>query len=159
MMMPLCVYSDSIISFHAQQQSPDRGFKLMRTSYLNTRCTPDYARNCLSQVLFFRIEWLKEGPNRPYQGLWIGDYSAHGLEFLLFLQRTPKRLEVLKITGDPNVPRGEYSIVAEDIEDQLRISEDPEFRGSSVVKGYGQIAGTYFRGAQFVDVEGKILVI
>ena len=57
------------------------------------------------------------------------------------------------------MPRGEYSIVAEDIEDQLRISEDPEFRGSSVVKGYGQIAGTYFRGAQFVDVEGKILVI
>src|SRR5438270_235612 len=43
-------------------------------------------------------------PGKPYQGLWIGEYSAHGDELLLFLQRSPTMLEVIKISGDPNVP-------------------------------------------------------
>ena len=78
----------------------------------------------------------------------------HGLEFLLFLQRIPTRLEVIKITGDPNVQRGEYSIVAPHLDDS-RISGGPEFQGSAVVMGFGQIAETHFRNPQFTEVEGK----
>jgi len=96
------------------------------------------------------------GPG-PYQGLWIGDYSAHGLEFLLFLQRGPSRLEILKITGDPNVPRGEYSIVVPDMDDRIRVCEESEFQGSVVVPGWGQIAQTLFVSSRYTEVEGCLL--
>lgn len=39
--------------------------------------------------------------------------------------------------------------------DDPRISEEPEFQGSAVVVGFGQIAGTYFRNPQFTEVEGE----
>src|SRR5579859_7246386 len=65
----------------------------------------------------------------PYQGLWVGDYSAHGLEFLLFFQRTSDMLEAIKITGDSNVPMGEYSFICRDLTNPIRECEEHEFRG------------------------------
>ncbi|KAL8739034.1 MAG: hypothetical protein Q9190_007904, partial [Brigantiaea leucoxantha] len=112
---------------------------------------------------------------RPWQGIWVGDYSGHGCEFLLVIQRdadwnleppktsfpTPRhpaileaqregraprkvqpgedgscigRIEAIKLTGDPNVPRGEYTWIAEDIgaEGLLRIANEQMFRGARV---------------------------
>ena len=91
---------------------------------------------------------------KPFQGLWIGDYSAHGGEILLFLQRTPSKLEVIKVTGDRNVPRGEYSFVIPNMDGPNRICHEMEFTGLCAVQGWGQIAGTYFSHYHWVEVEG-----
>lgn len=102
---------------------------------------------------------------KPYQGIWVGDYSAHGCEFLLFLQRDTTnastasaetentewiphgRLEAIKLTGDPNVPRGEMSFAAEDIGQGgfVRVANDSLFRNARVVRSDGHVAGLGFR--------------
>jgi hypothetical protein len=83
----------------------------------------------------------------------VGDYAAHGVEFLLFLQRTPKMLEVVKITGDLNVPCGEYSFVALDLSVPVRVCEEREFRGCNAYPGVGQVAGMMFGSPRWIDVQ------
>ena len=97
---------------------------------------------------------LTTGVEKPFQGLWIGDYSNHGGEILLFLQRIPSQLEAIKVTGDLNVPRGEYSFVIPNMDDPSHISHEIEFRGVRAVRGWGQIAGMHFSYHQWVEVEG-----
>lgn len=159
---------------------------------------------------------------KPWQGIWVGDYSGHGCEFLLLLQRevdpniqpirastwdsfisedssdsdgeyapnvpvvptssssqpsSPParpvsanfatsnedaagtmdpscrgRLEAIKLTGDPNVPRGEYTWIAEDIgpEGYLRTASEQMFKGARVVKSLGHLAARDFRHARYV---------
>ncbi|KAF4157253.1 hypothetical protein CNMCM6936_001211 [Aspergillus lentulus] len=105
---------------------------------------------------------------KPYQGIWVGDYSAHGCEFLLFLQRDrddeasgssdePETgpdeiaqkgsLEAIKLTGDPNVPRGQISFIAPDIGPGgvVRVAEETLFRGCRIVRSKGHVAGLGFR--------------
>ncbi|KAI1632196.1 F-box domain-containing protein, partial [Biscogniauxia mediterranea] len=121
-------------------------------------------------------------PEKPWRGIWVGDYSGHGCEFLLMNQpNSPRedqqeplarfdneteeqfqarfqnervyrgRLEAIKLTGDPNVARGEYTFVADDLGDEgfVGIAEDPPFQGARVVKSRGHIASTGF-------IDGKI---
>ncbi|KAL1986784.1 hypothetical protein VTN96DRAFT_5649 [Rasamsonia emersonii] len=126
---------------------------------------------------------------KPYQGIWVGDYSFHGCEFLLFVQRDKApasgqassssasseqdgnaagsntteedkvieqgRLEGIKLTGDPNVPRGEISFVAEDIgpDGLIRIAEERIFQGARIVRSKGHIASRNFRNDQFIDAQ------
>ena len=161
---------------------------------------------------------------KPYQGIWVGDYSGHGCEFLLVRQRPvasgitlsrksstnslphgmsivetevetevesiesslagelenakrsfenrqskgkaansdPQeltsdeaisgRLEAIKLTGDPNVPRGEYTWIAEDIGPNglLRIANEQMFVGARMVRSWGRIAGRGFRHDRFI---------
>lgn len=134
--------------------------------------------------------------SRPYQGIWVGDYGAHGCEFLLVLQRDrepaesateyghstagasvssspsgvsrdyagfetgdygtviPKgSLEAIKLTGDPNVPRGEISFIADDIGDDglVRVADEDPFRGARIVASKGHLAGVGFRDDIFID--------
>ncbi|KKY29287.1 putative f-box domain protein [Diaporthe ampelina] len=116
--------------------------------------------------------------SQPWKGIWVGDYSAHGCEFLLITQSHPTpfdeaafdatrtedesaanfgqrkmdarryrgRLEAIKLTGDPNVPRGECTFVAEDLGEQgfvTTVDEEP-FRGARVVRSKGHVAQTGF---------------
>jgi len=121
-------------------------------------------------------------PEKPYRGIWVGDYSGHGCEFLLinqpeeagvsfdpesliqedneteeeFRQRKYDktvhrgRLEAIKLTGDDNVPRGEYSFVAEDLGDNLGDSspitaaQEAPFKGARVVRSKGHVANSGF---------------
>ena len=157
---------------------------------------------------------------KPWQGIWVGDYSGHGCEFLVVIQKTPEeaknapkirlrrspsdllememggyfsnedlttatpdydndsgsersvqetaeismdehsedvykdasppgdsgRLECIKLTGDPNVRRGEYTWIAEDIGQAglIRVAQEAVFRGARVVKSWGHIAARGF---------------
>lgn len=125
-------------------------------------------------------------PNKPWRGIWVGDYGGHGCEFLLINQpddppatdeelglsrndyETDKewaerqhlgrvhrgRLEAIKLTGDPNIPRGEYTFVVEDlgVNGCVGIATDTVFAGARVVKSKGHIAGTGFlRGKRYDD--------
>ena len=145
---------------------------------------------------------------KPWQGIWVGDYSGHGCEFLLvqhrpksnqtvtssswvnWLQGTPMlahftthavedveggvnetcpshttdtldespymgRLEAIKLTGDPNVPCGEYSWIAEDIGSAglLRIADEKVFRGSRVVRSWGHIAERRYLNGEIIYAE------
>ena len=133
---------------------------------------------------------------KPWQGIWVGDYSGHGCEFLVVLQpdkhsqpaisrsssqqssssyasANPEfasdevasageddaneqaeeapysgRLEAIKLTGDPNVPRGEYTFIADDIgrNGLIRIAEEQPFRGARVVESRGHVAARGFIG-------------
>lgn len=113
---------------------------------------------------------------KPYQGIWVGDYSAHGCEFLLFLQRDQSEmstshppedadssswdrrtarnqnsLEAIKLTGDPNVPRGEISFVAHDIGPGgfIRVTDEALFPNARVVRSQGHVAGLGFRDGKY----------
>ncbi|RPB11429.1 hypothetical protein P167DRAFT_508070 [Morchella conica CCBAS932] len=98
--------------------------------------------------------WLYTPDERhPFRGLWVGDYSVHGWEFILFHQPNPNRLEGIKITGDIHVPRGEYTFIVEELTDISRIAHEVEWPGAKAVKGKGQIAASQFVDNKFVDIE------
>ena len=178
--------------------------------------------------------------DKPWQGIWVGDYSGHGCEFLLVLQKdvdpcdktitpwdktiTPTtwtmeapelsdtssddnddddddefdtdstqdqgpdeassppaqaygqplsnvpsvdeadfcedpsckgRLEAIKLTGDPNVPRGEYTWIAQDIGPKglVRVADEKIFEGARVVRSLGHCAGDGFRHGMAANLE------
>ncbi|MCJ1245173.1 hypothetical protein MMC30_002374 [Trapelia coarctata] len=125
--------------------------------------------------------------DKPYQGIWVGDYAGHGCEFLLLLQTAATggrsvlaengqliqtevpldettvededppgcsgRLEAIKLTGDPNVPRGEYTWISDDIGKRglIRIADEQIFKGSRIVRSWGHIAANGFRDDRYME--------
>jgi hypothetical protein len=74
---------------------------------------------------------------KPWQGIWCGDYFDHGVELLLVLQPdSTDSLLAVKLTGDSNVPRWQYSIVVPDLLEGglARVAEEEGFRGARVVR-------------------------
>lgn len=131
---------------------------------------------------------------KPWRGIWVGDYSGHGCEFLLINQPDDEpvsdrelglwrgeretdeawqkrqrdarifrgRLEAIKLTGDPNVPRGEFTFVAEDLgpDGLVGTASDAPFleaRGARVVRCKGHVAGMGFVDDKYM--ESKLLLI
>ena len=113
-------------------------------------------------------------------GIWLADYYSHGPEFLSFQYPISytRRLEVMKLTGDTNVPRGEYTFIipnmsfgdtqtgspGECLETHssfLRYAHpdtDPRmWLGKPVFKGSGQLAHHGFTGREWSALE--LLVI
>ena len=84
----------------------------------------------------------------------MADYSVHGPEFLMFIQRRPDTLEVIKLTGDVNVSCGRYSFCVPCV-GLYRVCTELEFRGARAVEGFGQIANTLFRQPPWIPVEGE----
>ncbi|KAH7120021.1 F-box domain-containing protein [Dendryphion nanum] len=62
------------------------------------------------------------------------------------------RIEAIKLTGDPNIPRGEYTFIAPDIGNDglIRIATEDIFKGARVVKSVGHIAGRGFHADDFM---------
>ncbi|UNI24833.1 hypothetical protein JDV02_010549 [Purpureocillium takamizusanense] len=130
-------------------------------------------------------------PTKPWRGIWVGDYSGHGCEFLLINQpddppatdaelglvrdddetdeswekrRTEARMyrgrfEAIKLTGDPNVPRGEYTFVADDLGPKgfVGVAADEPFVGARVVHSQGHIAGTGFVRDKYIESQLLLL--
>ncbi|KAL7939231.1 hypothetical protein V8C35DRAFT_286079 [Trichoderma chlorosporum] len=122
---------------------------------------------------------------KPWRGIWVGDYSGHGCEFLLINQPDDPpatdaelgifrdendsdeaweqkrldsrinrgRLEGIKLTGDPNIPRGEYTFVVNDLgpDGCVGTATDPQFSGARIVKSEGHIAATGFLRDKFIE--------
>lgn len=119
---------------------------------------------------------------KPWRGIWVGDYSGHGCEFLLMNQPDNKEpfdesrvvqredetseefvirkkeerinrgsLEAIKLTGDPNVPRGEYTFIADDLSEAgyIRTADEARFKGARIVRSRGHIAARMFRNGMF----------
>lgn len=65
------------------------------------------------------------------------------------------RIEAVKLTGDPNIPRGEYTFIAPDISDSglVRIADEDIFKGARVVRSAGHIAGRGFVDGEFLALE------
>lgn len=129
--------------------------------------------------------------DQPWRGIWVGDYSGQGCEFLLITQthstpfdevafdatrlddetdsefhqrkadakRYRGRLEAIKLTGDPNVPRGECTFVAEDLGEQGYVTtvEEQPFRGTRVVKSKGHVAQSGFVNDRYI--KSQLLLI
>lgn len=59
-------------------------------------------------------------------------------------------LEAIKLTGDPNVPRGEISFVSHDIGPGgfVRVANEVLFPGARVVRSQGHVAGLGFRDGE-----------
>jgi hypothetical protein len=126
--------------------------------------------------------------DKPYRGIWVGDYSGHGCEFLLLHQPDDKEpfdeskivqredeteaefvirkkeeriyrgsLEAIKLTGDPNVPRGEFSWISDDISSSgyVRTATEERFKGARVVKARGHIAARMFRNSKLFRTSSR----
>ena len=63
------------------------------------------------------------------------------------------RLEAIKLTGDINVPRGEYTWIAEDIgpDGLIRVANEQMFVGARMVRSWGHIAGREYRNDRFIS--------
>ncbi|CAG2223147.1 FBXO31 [Mytilus edulis] len=81
-----------------------------------------------------RIEVQKPDPVYPIQpGLFQAHYSAHGIEmFLLKYDMSKKEAEVIKITGDPNVPAGETSIYI-NLRKPMQLTKDQQLDVNSLL--------------------------
>lgn len=63
------------------------------------------------------------------------------------------RVEAIKLTGDPNIPRGECSFIADDIGQAgfIRRADEPRFKGARIVRSKGHIAERMFMNGRQPD--------
>lgn len=88
-----------------------------------------------------------------FEGLYMGDYNAHGTEMVFLYYPTPTSLYAVKITGDVNVPRGELTWAIDNLESPLRICQEHEWRDATAYKGRGQISPHAFSDPQWIETE------
>ena len=204
------------------EEASDQTFRLRRWADFGGRAGNHFGGAFGENVMTFSTlpgESYASTKDKPWQGIWVGDYSGHGCEFLVVLQKDVNtsvrpispttwtmgspalssassdddefdtdsaqyqdlgeassspaqatgqlfssvpfvdradssddpscrgRLEAIKLTGDPNVPRGEYTWIAEDIGPKglVRVAYEKMFEGARVVRSLGHCAGDGFR--------------
>ncbi|KAI9924629.1 hypothetical protein ASPWEDRAFT_516548 [Aspergillus wentii DTO 134E9] len=157
-------------------QMSESAFRIRRWAQMGMPIFMADGTEALSTYATLDPELYTPTKEKPYQGIWVGDYSAHGCEFMLFMQRDPEpgsiqsheagesenddeevvprgSLEAIKLTGDPNVPRGQISFVAQDIGPGglVRVADEALFQGARMVRSQGHVAGLGFRDDTFID--------
>ncbi|KAI9825894.1 MAG: hypothetical protein M1832_000835 [Thelocarpon impressellum] len=129
-----------------------------------------FTYSTLSPELYLPTETM------PWRGIWVGDYAGHGCEFLLVIQEQDKddadaaipgcpgnvagarpvpsgMLQAVKLTGDPNVPRGQITFVADDLSDGglVRIANEEMFKGARIVRSRGHVASAGFADDHYME--------
>ena len=155
-------------------EASETGFRIRRWAHFRFGLQTGLASDNEAIFSYATLDPSLYTPTRekPYQGIWVGDYSAHGCEFLLLFQQDPPpsdseetegetagdivqkgSLEAVKLTGDPNVPRGEYSFLAKDIGPNgfLSVSDSKPFEGARIVRCKGHLAGLGFRDGMYAS--------
>ena len=154
---------------HASEVS-EAGFRIRRWAHFRFGLQAGLASDNEAIFSYATLDPCLYTPTKekPYQGIWVGDYSAHGCEFLLIFQQDPARsdlgegedetdltsgdivqkgsLRAVKLTGDPNVPRGEVSFFADDIgpDGLICVADSKPFTGARIVRSKGHVAGLGF---------------
>jgi len=66
------------------------------------------------------------------------------------------QLIAIKLTGDPNIPRGQITFIAPDLSDKglIRTAQEEIFRGARIVKSAGHIADRGYRGGKQLSFLG-----
>jgi len=59
----------------------------------------------------------------------------------------------VKLTGDSNVPRGEYTFIVPHLNRPIRIADERTFNGATVVGGLGHIAGRGFHQDKYISAQ------
>ncbi|KAM0802628.1 F-box domain-containing protein [Usnea florida] len=220
------VRNASATKFRTEEHRPqtlgvmsDQTFRVRKWLDFSNMLQPSTAVRMGEEVMTFSTlpeESYTPTKKKPWQGIWVGDYSGHGCEFLLVLQRevtspmalsrtsstdylprgmtTAKpnadtrlqdlddaegskstrnespsssdaqapdsfaeaplgRLEAIKLTGDINVPRGEYTWIAEDIGPNglIRIANEQMFAGARIVRSWGHVADRGYQDDRFIQ--------
>ncbi|KAI9007404.1 hypothetical protein BC832DRAFT_539538 [Gaertneriomyces semiglobifer] len=92
---------------------------------------------------------------RPKEGLWVGTYGGHGVEFLLArYDAMGALLQFYKLTGDVNVPRGEVSLqvlLLEELEESIApwVVSSPGM--ATMYAGFGTVATVGYRHPTKID--------
>jgi len=97
------------------------------------------------------------GPSVENKDSEIVDARDDVLSDMANLQDGPSgRLEAIKLTGDLNIPRGEYTFIAPEIGDAglVRVADEDIFKGARFVKSAGHIAQRGFREGRFQCFNG-----
>jgi hypothetical protein len=70
-------------------------------------------------------------------------------------------IEAIKLTGDPNVPRGEYTFISDDISKAgfVRTATEKIFRGARIVKSRGHVAASMFRNGKYLVTPFRTLTL
>ncbi|PQE17997.1 f-box domain-containing protein [Rutstroemia sp. NJR-2017a BVV2] len=122
---------------------------------------------------------------QPYKGIFLGDYSGHGCEWLLVHQQDDPEpfdeskivrkkdetvdewearkknervyrgsISGIKLTGDPNIPRGEISWHADDIGVKgFKRFATHKWPGARIVTSQGHIANQLFRDGMYLTTD------
>ncbi|KAH6877152.1 hypothetical protein B0T10DRAFT_194281 [Thelonectria olida] len=69
------------------------------------------------------------------------------------------RLEAIKLTGDPNVPRGEHTFIVDDLSNNGHVEHatDEPFYGVRMVRSQGHVAETNFYNEKYIET--RLLLI
>lgn len=130
---------------------------IIRESIIELPGIPPFFGSSIPQhrELFYRIPKpvITLDQFRGYSGLFMGDYSSHGPEILFLYHPTATSLHAVKITGDPNIPRGELSWIVEDLTTPSRLCTESEWPGARAYKGKGQISAHGFSNPTWIETE------
>ncbi|KAJ2960465.1 hypothetical protein NQZ79_g4177 [Umbelopsis isabellina] len=92
-------------------------------------------------------------------GLFSSFHGGHGMEYVLLqYDQSSEYLRAVKITGDANVPRSDWSWLA-DVSRPVRHCTDDDFNGAIVYEALGHIAFHGFEDESLIKCERKIDVV